>query len=94
MYFVYILYSTSADKYYVGQTPDMERRMVFHNELGMGYTSKHRPWELKRAFEVANASIATRVERYIKMKKSRTFVEQLITDGSLWDYVIQKCSVG
>lgn len=41
MHFVYILYSPGADKYYIGQTPDMEKRMIFHNELGTGFTSKH-----------------------------------------------------
>ncbi|MCB9296522.1 MAG: hypothetical protein H6559_25920 [Lewinellaceae bacterium] len=28
-----MLYSPSADKYYVGQTPELETRLLFHNEL-------------------------------------------------------------
>jgi hypothetical protein len=47
MYHVYILYSPSADKYYVGQTSDLDLRLQYHNELNPdSYTSKHRPWEL------------------------------------------------
>jgi putative endonuclease len=35
MHFVYILYSSKHDKYYVGQTDDVERRLVKHNELSV-----------------------------------------------------------
>ena len=33
MYYVYILYSLTSDKYYVGQTDNLELRLKFHNEL-------------------------------------------------------------
>ena len=33
MHYVYILYSRSADKYYVGQTPDIETRLLFPNQF-------------------------------------------------------------
>ena len=81
MHHVYILYSPSHDKYYIGQTPDIETRLLFHNELSTtSYTSKYRPWELKRAIEVENSSIAIKMERYIKGRKSRAYLEKLITD--------------
>ena len=45
MHHLYILYSPSSDKYYIGQTPDLETRLLFHNELSEdSFTSKHRPW--------------------------------------------------
>jgi len=31
MFYVYILYSQSADKFYVGQTPDVQKRLREHN---------------------------------------------------------------
>ena len=31
MYFVYIIYSTKLDNYYVGTTDDVERRLNEHN---------------------------------------------------------------
>ncbi|MCB9345079.1 MAG: GIY-YIG nuclease family protein [Saprospiraceae bacterium] len=94
MHFVYILYSESSDMYYVGQTPDMETRMLFHNELGTGFTSNHRPWALMKSYDVGNSSLAHRVEKYIKKKKSRVFIKKLIYDDTLWEYVIEKCSAG
>ena len=80
MYYVYILYSPSADKYYIGQTENLELRLKFHNELSeKSYTSKHRPWILKKHIGVNNRSEAVRVERMIKKRKSRKFIELLIS---------------
>ena len=38
-YFVYILYSNSINKYYVGHTDDLERRLHEHNTGQTRYTS-------------------------------------------------------
>ena len=81
MHYVYILHSPSYDKYYVGQTPDVETRLLFHNELSeTSYTSRYRPWELKRVIEVSDRSVAVKLERYIKGRKSRTYLKRLITN--------------
>lgn len=46
-YFVYILYSEKCDRYYVGQTEYLERRVEEHN-TGKGgmYSSSCLPWKL------------------------------------------------
>ena len=81
MHYVYILYSPNYDKYYVGQTPDLETRLLFHNQLSKtSFTSRYRPWVLKRAIEVADARTAVKMERYIKGRKSRTYLETLIAE--------------
>jgi|GEM_PF-5101951 len=81
-HYVYILYSESAGKYYVGQTPDLETRLLFHNELSKNsYTSRYRPWTLKQAIEVPNLSIARKMENYIKKRKSRNYLIRLIEDA-------------
>jgi putative endonuclease len=44
MFSVYILFSEEHDKYYVGQTDDLERRLLEHNELSENsFTSRYRP---------------------------------------------------
>ncbi|MDP3929696.1 MAG: GIY-YIG nuclease family protein, partial [Bacteroidota bacterium] len=44
MFKVYILYSAKKDNYYVGQTEDLERRLVEHNlRKNLGASD----WELK-----------------------------------------------
>ena len=84
MHYVYILHAPTHDKYYIGQTPDLETRMLFHNKLSQkSYTSKYRPWVLKRAIAVENQSIAMKMERYIKNRKSRVYLEKLIHQDDL-----------
>ena len=81
MHHLYILYSPSSDKYYVGQTPDLETRLLFHNELSEdSYTSKHRPWELACSIETPSRSAAMKLERYVKSRKSRAYTESLVND--------------
>ena len=84
---VYILYSPSADKYYVGQTHDLEIRLKMHNELSLNsFTSKFRPWILKRSIDVESRAKAIKMEQFIKKKKSRKYIEALINN----DWVVEK----
>ena len=81
MHYLYILYSASSDKYYIGQTPDLETRLLFHNELSEdSYTSKYRPWELVCSIAVPSRSGAMKLERYVKGRKSRAYTESLVND--------------
>jgi putative endonuclease len=44
IYTVYILYSPSHQKIYIGYTPNLLNRMLSHNELGKDWTSNFRSW--------------------------------------------------
>ena len=47
MYTVYVIYSTSFNKIYIGQTEDIERRMIEHNNgLLSVYTKRYKPWQI------------------------------------------------
>jgi putative endonuclease len=85
MYYIYILYSDRSDKYYVGYTSDYQNRLIEHNTSSRdSYTSKHRPWILKVAFECGEDEGATkRIETFIKKQKSRRFIEKMIAEESL-----------
>ncbi len=80
MFFIYILHSPSSDKYYLRYTEDVTKRIFTHNNpIRNNYTSKHRPWILKRAFQVGNnKTIALKMERKIKKMKSRKYLELLL----------------
>jgi putative endonuclease len=82
MFYIYIIYSTKSDKYYIGMTSDVARRLEEHNDPSREkkYTLKHMPWELKLFFEVSDIrGEALIVERFLKNQKSRTFLEKLIS---------------
>ena len=44
MYYVYILYSSSRDKYYIGYTADIGSRLVKHNSKHAGFTQGAADW--------------------------------------------------
>ena len=78
MYIVYILYSASADRYYVGCTNDINRRLKEHNRIKGKYTDRGIPWELRYTEEFATREEARKREAFIKNKKSRVYIEELI----------------
>jgi len=91
MYYIYILHSPSADKYYIGYSEDVQKRVYMHNHpIRNTFTSKYKPWTLKKYFKVGkHKTIAIRIERKIKKMKSRLFIEKLITTP-LGDIIFQE----
>ena len=91
MYFIYILYSKSADQYYVGSTNNVERRLDEHNNSpNVTFTSKHRPWMLMAAYQCGeDESSAVKIERFIKEQKSRKLIERLVQDGEFTGILAQ-----
>jgi putative endonuclease len=80
MFYLYFLYSTSSDIYYIGYTSDYLRRFSEHNASEKNtFTNKHRPWELKCVFECGNdEAVAMQLEKFIKKQKSRALIERII----------------
>ncbi|MCB9314819.1 MAG: GIY-YIG nuclease family protein [Lewinellaceae bacterium] len=71
MYYVYIIYSATTDKYYVGSCQDLNRRLTEHNTGRSTYTKTGAPWDLKWQSTFETRSLAVKEERRIKAKKSR-----------------------
>ena len=78
MYYVYIPYSKQIDRYYVGQTEDIEKRIQSHLSGISKYTSFAEDWieVYSEGFETREEAIKR--ENEIKRKKSRKYVEWLI----------------
>jgi putative endonuclease len=66
MFYVYILYSSSADRYYIGQTQDLQQRIHRHNSGYESATKPFIPWELKCAIEKKSRSEAVILEKKLK----------------------------
>ena len=45
-YYLYILNSSVADKFYIGISQDPFQRLSFHNSTEKGFTSRYRPWNI------------------------------------------------
>jgi len=78
MYSVYILYSEKLDKYYVGSTADVEKRLERHNEGWGRFTKGGIPWEIVHVEKYRSKPEALKREQYIKRKKSRVYIQDLI----------------
>ncbi len=74
--FVYILYSEKRSRYYVGQTTDMTKRLKRHN-LGIVPSTKTgaAPWKLVLQLEVLSRSEALILERRIKKRGAKRFID-------------------
>ena len=81
-FYIYILYSSAADKYYVGFSENPLKRLFEHNNpIHSKFTSKYIPWELKTFFFASKDKGETmKIERYIKKMKSKKYTENLISD--------------
>ncbi|RPI70816.1 MAG: GIY-YIG nuclease family protein [Ignavibacteriales bacterium] len=77
-YYLYILKSDSAGKYYMGSSENPERRLSFHNSLEKGFTSRYRPWRIVFVQEFESKTLALAVERKIKRWKSKKMIEKVI----------------
>jgi putative endonuclease len=78
MYTLYILHSKSVDRYYVGFTNNIERRLAEHNRVKGKYTDAGIPWNLVYSESFSSKKEAMAREIFIKSKKSKKFICALI----------------
>jgi putative endonuclease len=79
MFYVYIIYSQQLDKFYTGYTENLVQRLEQHNSGFSKYTAKTNDWALMYSKEFETRLLAHRFELAIKKKKSRKYIEWLIT---------------
>ncbi len=70
MYFVYILKSLIADRYYIGHTADVDKRLAEHNQGRTRSTKGYKPWKVVYIEKYETKSEAFRREQEIKSYKS------------------------
>lgn len=87
---VYILYSINHNKFYIGQTSNIEQRMIQHNSTSVNsYTAKFRPWVLTISLDTKTRAHAMKIEKYLK-KKPREFIKRVIDEADLQKYILEK----
>ena len=75
MFFVYIIHSRRLNRFYVGSTVNIEKRLREHNA---GYSLSTRagcPWELIHSEPFASRSEALHQERWIKARGIKRYLE-------------------
>jgi putative endonuclease len=78
MFVVYILYSSSLNRYYVGHTEILKNRLTLHNAGKVRSTKCGVPWVVKYIEKFDNRNDAYRRELQIKRYKSGRAFTKLI----------------
>ena len=75
MFYVYVLKSVKHDRFYIGQTKDIEERLKWHNSPRARWTKRYQPWELVHKEEYMTRSEAVIREAKLKaLKNIRSFL--------------------
>jgi putative endonuclease len=80
-YYTYILYSEKLDKYYIGATGDLKKRLSRHNSSNKGFTSTGKPWLIVYSEVYDSRSTALKREKQLKGWKNRERLVTLILKG-------------
>jgi len=76
---VYVLYSESFDKIYIGFSTDVQKRLASHNDdRNKGWTSRYKPWKIIYTEEFDNKTTALKREKQLKTSVGRGFIHGLL----------------
>lgn len=81
-FFVYILYSEKLDRYYIGVTENVEKRLQKHLCNHSGFTGKAADWSICLTEPYPDKTAALKREKQLKGWKNRQRIEQLIQKSS------------
>ena len=79
MFTVYIIYSANSDRFYVGYTSDLVKRIHEHNSGMNTSTANSYDWVVQFSRKFENRIQAVEFENFIKKKKSRKYIQWLIS---------------
>ena len=79
MYYTYIIQSDINGSFYTGQCNNLSERLQRHNNGHTKSTKAKSPWKLVYYESFNTRSEAVRRELEIKKKKSRLYIEELIS---------------
>ena len=85
-YFVYILYSVGYDRFYIGQTNDVQDRLKRHNSGSEKATKPYTPWEIMWCTEKPDRSAAMVLEKKLKnlsRERLQNFIQKYSAENGI-----------
>jgi putative endonuclease len=77
-YIVYILFSETKDRFYIGYTSNLKERIIRHNQKSKGFTGNTNDWRVVYVEKYKTKELAQQRELQIKNWKSRIKIQELI----------------
>jgi len=92
MHYLYILYSDSSQKFYIGETNDLESRIEKHQNhfYSNSFTKIAEDWKIVLIVDCIDREEAVYLEKFIKRMKSKTFNNKIIADPSILKDILSK----
>jgi len=78
MFYVYILQSQKTNRFYIGSTENLSKRVLAHNSGSNRSTKNGRPWVLVLSEEVSTRAGAIKREAQIKSYKGGEAFKRLV----------------
>ncbi|MWB96309.1 GIY-YIG nuclease family protein [Flavobacterium sp. GA093] len=76
---VYILFSESKNKFYIGYSSNLQERIIRHNQKSKGFTGNVNDWKVVFTENYESKDLAHERELQIKSWKSRIKIQELIS---------------
>jgi putative endonuclease len=78
--YTYVLYSPSADRFYIGFTHDLRKRLAKHNN-GLNFSTQFsKPWKLIYYESHLNENDARRREKYLKTTAGHQALQKMLRE--------------
>ncbi len=80
-YYVYIIFAGQFDKFYIGQTSDLNNRLLLHNSRKVPSTAPFVPWELVGVIKKQSRAEAMALEKKLKnlnRQRLKIFIEKYL----------------
>jgi putative endonuclease len=74
MYTTYILYSQKINKFYTGQSNDLNYRLEEHNRGKTAFMANGMPWRLVYSKDYDSRKEAMKLEKFIKKRGASRFL--------------------
>ena len=78
MFFVYVLYSESFKRRYVGMSSDPQGRLKHHNGGFTKSTKAYKPWIIINIEEYKTLAEARNREKYLKSGVGREYLDKIL----------------
>lgn len=90
-HFVYILHSKKLNRFYIGESSNIEKRLSYHeNSENRKFTSKADDWELFFQLSCEDKIVAKQIETHIKRMKSSIYIRNLKKYSEISEKLLQK----
>jgi putative endonuclease len=92
MHYLYILFSESSQKFYIGETNNIDERILKHRNhyYSNSFTKIANDWKVVLSFICNDKEEAVYLENFIKRMKSKTFNNKIIANPSILKDILLK----